>query len=419
MLTMNDLNPLLRRRSTVITGEGDKVGTVGVVYLNDVDEQPTWVTVHTGLFGSRESFVPLEGASVRGHDLVVDYPRELIRHAPSVDRDGHLSPEEEAALYRHYGMQAVAPPREPRPDGDAVAASPAVASTAATAVGSPGAASAAGPVARVSAVPAPATTTAASNEPPAPSVAEPRTTVSPSSDEPGASSATGEALREHDGRGSTGSPAAPVVPDTVPTAAPATESTVEPSEQSNVRTHDDGGTPWVVRSEERLRVGTEQYEAGRVRLRKYVVTEEEAVSVPLVTEQVRVVVEPITSAAAVDLGTVFREESVELVAWEEIAVVGKETVAVERVRMSTVEVAGRATVRDTVRKERISVAVDGDAAKDVDGSDRTPARRTRSGKAKAKAGTSSRTAPGQPVKDAAGNAVKNTNALVKGKKKRR
>src|SRR5688500_11750221 len=48
------------------------------------------------------------------------------------------------------------------------------------------------------------------------------------------------------------------------------------------------------RSEEQLRVGTESREAGRARLRKYVVTEEQNVSVPVTREEVRIEREPIT-----------------------------------------------------------------------------------------------------------------------------
>ena len=66
MLTLNDLNPLIRHHRAVVTDQGDKVGSIGVVYLDDATEEPTWVTVHTGLFGTRESFVPLLGAAVRG-----------------------------------------------------------------------------------------------------------------------------------------------------------------------------------------------------------------------------------------------------------------------------------------------------------------------------------------------------------------
>ena len=52
----------------------------------------------------------------------------------------------------------------------------------------------------------------------------------------------------------------------------------------------------MTRSEEQLRVGTERYETGRARLRKYVVTEQQQVTVPVTREEVRVEREPITEA---------------------------------------------------------------------------------------------------------------------------
>jgi uncharacterized protein (TIGR02271 family) len=53
----------------------------------------------------------------------------------------------------------------------------------------------------------------------------------------------------------------------------------------------------MTRWEERLRVGTEQAEAGRVRLRKYVVTENVTQTVPVSHEEVRLEREPITDAS--------------------------------------------------------------------------------------------------------------------------
>jgi hypothetical protein len=51
----------------------------------------------------------------------------------------------------------------------------------------------------------------------------------------------------------------------------------------------------MTRSEERLRVGTETREAGRARLRKYVVTEHQQVSVPVSREEVTLEHEPVTA----------------------------------------------------------------------------------------------------------------------------
>jgi len=90
--------------STVRDSAGEKIGKVRQVYLDDTTGQPEWVTVHTGLFGTKESFVPLAAARVEGDELVVDIPKGKVRDAPRVDEEGHLSEEQETELYTYYGV---------------------------------------------------------------------------------------------------------------------------------------------------------------------------------------------------------------------------------------------------------------------------------------------------------------------------
>jgi uncharacterized protein (TIGR02271 family) len=87
---------------TALDSDGGKIGKVGQVYLSDAAGQPEWVTVSTGLFGSRESFAPLYNASVRDGQLVLAVPGQLVKDAPNVEDDGHLEESEVAALYQHY-----------------------------------------------------------------------------------------------------------------------------------------------------------------------------------------------------------------------------------------------------------------------------------------------------------------------------
>jgi uncharacterized protein (TIGR02271 family) len=117
----------------------------------------------------------------------------------------------------------------------------------------------------------------------------------------------------------------------------------------------------MTRSEEELRVGTERREAGRARLRKYVVTETEQRTVPVRREEVRVDREPITEGnvdQALD-GPDISEEEHEVVLHEERPVVDKQTVPKERVRLSAEEHTDEETVSEELRKERIDT--DGDA----------------------------------------------------------
>ena len=117
----------------------------------------------------------------------------------------------------------------------------------------------------------------------------------------------------------------------------------------------------MTRSEEELRVGTRDREAGRLRLRKWVETEPVQTTVQTRREKARVEREPITEAnvdAALD-GPEISEEEHEVVLYEEEPVVEKRVVPKERVRLSKDAVLDETEVSDQVRKERIET--DGDA----------------------------------------------------------
>jgi uncharacterized protein (TIGR02271 family) len=92
------------RGATAYDREGDKLGRIGQVYRDDNTDQPKWITVHTGLFGTNESFVPLQGAQFGGDRVTVAYDKSTIKDAPNVAGDQHLDVEEEQRLYRHYGL---------------------------------------------------------------------------------------------------------------------------------------------------------------------------------------------------------------------------------------------------------------------------------------------------------------------------
>jgi uncharacterized protein (TIGR02271 family) len=119
----------------------------------------------------------------------------------------------------------------------------------------------------------------------------------------------------------------------------------------------------MTRSEEELRVqGKQRAETGRARLRKYVVTEQQQVTVPVTREEVRVEREPITEAnrdKALD-GPEISDGEFEIVTHEERPVVTTETVPKERIRLSTDTVTEQETVSGEVRKERIDVEGDVD-----------------------------------------------------------
>ena len=117
-----------------------------------------------------------------------------------------------------------------------------------------------------------------------------------------------------------------------------------------------GGSDWLIRQEERIQVGKEMLETGRVRLHKYVDTESIEQPVHLYREDFEIERIPISGDEPVS-GTL--EEGVqEIVLHEERVVLRKELVPVERVRLRTRQVASDSTVRDEIRRERIEVEPD-------------------------------------------------------------
>ncbi|MFJ1646508.1 DUF2382 domain-containing protein [Streptomyces sp. NPDC088258] len=99
-------NPSSLTGRSVYDQDGDKIGNVGQVYVGDRSGRPEWVTVKTGLFGMKESLVPLSGARRAGEDIHVPYAKDTVKEAPRLEADEHLDPGQEKQLYRHYGLTA-------------------------------------------------------------------------------------------------------------------------------------------------------------------------------------------------------------------------------------------------------------------------------------------------------------------------
>jgi uncharacterized protein (TIGR02271 family) len=87
---------------TATGADGGKIGKVGQVYLDEGTGQAQWVTISTGMFGTRESFAPLSGSSVQEDRLVLAVPADVVKDAPNIEGDGHLDEAESTALYQHY-----------------------------------------------------------------------------------------------------------------------------------------------------------------------------------------------------------------------------------------------------------------------------------------------------------------------------
>jgi len=288
---------------------GQKIGSASEVYLDDETGQPEWVTVRTGLFGTKESFVPIRNADLTDDGVRVPVSKDRVKDAPKIDTDGHLSPEEEQELYTYYGMGAgtdtgLATGTNTGTDtGLATGTNTGLATDTGTDTGL-----------------ATGTNTGIDST---------RTVT------------TSDAGAGFDERGAVGRD----------TSGPTTDNA-------------------MTRSEERLNVGTQQSEVGRARLRKYVVTENVTETVPVSREEVRVEREPITDAnigSALD-GPAISEEEHEVVLHAEEPVVEKEAVPVERVRLDKETVTDEATVSEGLRKEEIEVdGADTTLGRDRDG----------------------------------------------------
>jgi len=221
---------------TAVDVNGAKLGKIGQIYVDDRTGQPLWVTITTGMFGTKQSFAPLHGSRPDGGDLHLAVTKDMVTDAPGVEADGHIEDSENEALYTYY-------------DGYLGGR---------------------------------------------------------------------DGIQGHD------------------TSGPATDDA-------------------MTRSEERLHVGTEQADAGRARLRKYVVTENVTQTVPVSHEEVRLEREPVTDAnrGAATSGSDISEEEHEVTLRAERPVVNKETVPVERVRLGTETVTEDHEVSETLRKEQI------------------------------------------------------------------
>ena len=74
MTTPSDAQQYVGR--TAVDLEGNKVGKIGQVYVDDRTGEPLWLTVATGLFGTRESFAPVSGARIDGDDVRLAVSRD-------------------------------------------------------------------------------------------------------------------------------------------------------------------------------------------------------------------------------------------------------------------------------------------------------------------------------------------------------
>jgi sporulation protein YlmC with PRC-barrel domain len=105
------------RGRTVVDRDGEKIGTLKEIYLDERD-RPSWGSVATGLFGRRETLVPLAELDAQDDILRVPFAGDHVKEAPNVEPDVQLSAEDEDRLYRHYELDT-STEAEPAPEAEA------------------------------------------------------------------------------------------------------------------------------------------------------------------------------------------------------------------------------------------------------------------------------------------------------------
>jgi uncharacterized protein YrrD len=85
-----------------VDAEGNRIGKITKVYLDDQTGQPMWVLVETGVLGTRQSVAPIHGSRSDGELIVLAVSKDMVKEAPGIDEDAHISEGEQDALRRYY-----------------------------------------------------------------------------------------------------------------------------------------------------------------------------------------------------------------------------------------------------------------------------------------------------------------------------
>ncbi len=101
---MNSIDPQRLRGSTIFDSSGSKVGKVEDVFLDTETRRPEWAAVSSGFFGKKVTLVPLATATPTDDGFRVPFEKSMIKDAPHRDPGGEMSPEDEAELFRYYGV---------------------------------------------------------------------------------------------------------------------------------------------------------------------------------------------------------------------------------------------------------------------------------------------------------------------------
>jgi hypothetical protein len=103
-----DIDTVLAWRGrAVLDRDGEQIGTLDDILLDARTDLPAWGGVRTGLFGRKESYIPLDVVEEADDALRVPFEKRQVTEAPAADPDIAMTPEEEDALFSHYGREQI------------------------------------------------------------------------------------------------------------------------------------------------------------------------------------------------------------------------------------------------------------------------------------------------------------------------
>ena len=91
------------RGTAVYSSDGEKIGRVEEIFMDEETRRPEWIGIGTGFFGTKRVLVPVEGASLGSDQITVPYTTEQVKGSPDIDSD-EISQGAEAELYSYYGL---------------------------------------------------------------------------------------------------------------------------------------------------------------------------------------------------------------------------------------------------------------------------------------------------------------------------
>lgn len=103
-MPVNVTNPEELRGVSVNGSDGDKLGKVEEIYLDNETGKPEWASVKTGMFGGHVSLVPMSAADWSGGELTVPFGKTQVKDAPHHDPGREISEADERELFSYYAI---------------------------------------------------------------------------------------------------------------------------------------------------------------------------------------------------------------------------------------------------------------------------------------------------------------------------